>query len=208
MTILFILDAGEKSCFYLLSLDNAEKKLLRVGPNIMTQNRSLGETYSQESNKFAFTDFFKKNYNLNIDRTVILSEKTLEEFLFFMTEKIEINNPKAFTFHGECTGGALSLSQDFPKGRQLLDKASFKRFITYQEDSPNVFGIFARQEHILRLIKERLFSSLNPIVLSKRFNEFKEIVETDLSLKDVAKILGLYRETRGKKIQRDLLRQG
>lgn len=206
MTILFILSAQDNSCFYVYTIDG-KKHLLRVGPSYRIGDDTLGNIYYRLSNVYDIKMIIEENFSLKIDRIVVLPVNQLRKFLFATNRTISVRNPKAFTFHRvqENFPPSLLEMEKFPKGSLVLDENSFLRFITYQEDLPGVYGIFERQEHILRLIKEELFDSLNPIKLTKRFNEFKQVVDTDLSIKDVIQLASLYKDSKGRKTARDTL---
>lgn len=207
MNVLFILAADSQSCFYLLSLEK-EKTLLRLGPDRVIANRPLGERYVEFDGEMnGFCRWLAEQLDLTIDHHVVLTQAALCDFLFAKEPTIEVRNPQAFTYHGHVTGTADIIDQKnceeaFPKGPQSLDAAAFLRFITYQEDAPGVFGVFARQEHVLRLIKEALLTSANPVTITKHFRHFIRLVTTDLTLTDCLRLAKKYQETKGQKLRR------
>ncbi|EME8175625.1 LCP family protein [Enterococcus faecium] len=207
MNVLFILAADSQSCFYLLSLEK-EKTLLRLGPDRVIANQPLGERYVEFDGEMnGFCRWLAEQLDLTIDHHVVLTQAALCDFLFAKEPTIEVRNPQAFTYHGHVTGTADIIDQKnceeaFPKGPQSLDAAAFLRFITYQEDAPGVFGVFARQEHVLRLIKEQMLSSVNPTKILRKFNGLKKYIQTDLNISDLLKLFTAYQEGRGSKIKR------
>lgn len=208
MHVLFILGAGKDSCFYLLSLEKKEKTLLRLGPDQLVKGQELGLRYLDFSEDVAgFCHWLAEALNVAIDHYVLLTQASLREFLFAQKETIEVRNPKAFTYHGQVSESDekhdfQNCEEAFPKGPQSLDSAAFSRFIAYQEDAPGVFGVFARQEHVLRLIKEALLTSANPVTITKHFRHFIRLITTDLSLTDCLRLAGKYQETKGERIRR------
>lgn len=208
MNVLFILAADNQSCFYLLSLKKQEKTLLRLGPEQVLAGEKLGEVYATFGAKQKeFCHWLANALAGTIDHYVVLTEENLRAFLFAKQETIEVRNPQAFTYHGQAQETASNTDpknceEAFPKGPQSLDSAAFLRFITYQEDAPGVFGVFARQEHVLRLIKEALLTSANPVTITKHFRHFIRLVTTDLNLGDCLRLVGKYQETKGQKLRR------
>lgn len=208
MNVLFILAADNQSCFYLLSLKKQEKTLLRLGPEQVLAGQKLGEAYATFGAKQKeFCHWLANALAGTIDHYVVLTEENLRAFLFAKQETIEVRNPQAFTYHGQAQETASNTDpknceEAFPKGPQSLDSAAFLRFITYQEDAPGVFGVFARQEHVLRLIKEQMLSSVNPTKILRKFNELKKYIQTDLSISDLLKLFSSYQEGRGSKFKR------
>lgn len=208
MNVLFILAANNQSCFYLLSLKKQEKTLLRLGPEQVLAGQKLGEVYATFGAKQKeFCHWLANALAGTIDHYVVLTEENLRAFLFAKQETIEVRNPQAFTYHGQAQETASNndpknCEEAFPKGPQSLDSAAFLRFITYQEDAPGVFGVFARQEHVLRLIKEQMLSSVNPTKILRKFNELKKYIQTDLSISDLLKLFSSYQEGRGSKFKR------
>lgn len=201
MNVLFVLDAEMNSCFYLLSLDKTGKTLLRFGPEQKIADRILGDVYqSFADDSKGFCQWLQEALQVEIKHYVILTEDALCDFLFAKEDVVEVRNPKAFTFHGVTNGDNpwVKDRQDFPKGPQSLDFAAFLRFITYQEDAPGVFGIYNRQEHVMRLIKESLLSSFNPVSLTKTARHLLRLVNTDLGLTDCLRLVGKYQESKGK----------
>lgn len=201
MNVLFVLDAEMNSCFYLLSLDKTGKILLRFGPEQKIVNRVLGDVYKGfGDDSKGFCQWLQGALRVEIKHYVILTEDSLCDFLFAKEDVVEVRNPKAFSFHGVTNGDNpwIKDSQNFPKGPQSLDFATFLKFITYQEDEPGVYGIYNRQEHVMRLIKESLLSSFNPMVLTKTARHLLHLVNTDLGLTDCLRLVGKYQESKGK----------
>lgn len=205
MNLLFILADGQNSCFYLLSLINGNKRLLRVAPNQMLNQREVATIYNSTAR---LTDFRGQLENyisslqidapiFKIDRIVIVETEALRDFLFRDTEKITVQNPKDFTWHNQGEADVL-----FKRGKLLLNKNDFEQFISYQEDTPGNLGIFERQEHVLRLIKNQVIEKNNPVMITRRFKEFTKLVTSDLKLTDVMKLLTIYQVNKREKIVR------
>lgn len=64
---------------------------------------------------------------------------------------------------------------------------------------------FSRQEHVLRLVKNELTASKNPIVIQKKYKELRSHIQTNLTVGQVLKLLTIYVSSEQKKINKKTL---
>ncbi|MCB5953469.1 hypothetical protein [Enterococcus sp. CWB-B31] len=194
MNMLFIFEDGMATTFYLYLLKDGKKKLLRFSPEVQYQS---GETLSQKYRLLsttAFIDFFETAVQLKIENFVIADKERVLDFLFKNKQELVINNPATFTY--------TASDRYFEKGKQHVTKAALTDFISYQLDAPNQLGIFERQEHVLRLIKNELVGDKRITAIPKKFNELNKSVTTNMKLPTLLKFFKAYRETDKGKTQR------
>ncbi len=210
MNLLFVLEDGKDSCFYLFSLKDKEKKMLRISPRQQVGQHKLGDIYTAAADTTDFcrkierlpfmieNDFFNENHSpFRVNNFLVVQKKSLSEFLFSQNETVLVSNPTTFTWHNSSGPDVM-----FKKGKLTLSQIGFDHFISYQEDAPGVFGVFERQEHVLRLIKNRVAGGTSLVNIAKRFKELTKLVDTNMKLSDAMKIFVSYQDTKGKKILR------
>lgn len=194
MNVLFILEDGACTTFYLYLLKDRKKKLLRFAPEVRyPAGETLGQVYARLTLE-EFLSFFGTATQLSIDHFVVADKGQVIDFLFKSNHEQTINNPEPFTH--------LATGQRFEKGKQRVARQQLDQFISYQRDGDMQFGIFERQEHVLRLIKNELLSDKRLTALPKKFNELNKNVQTNMKLPTLLKFFKAYKETEKGKTQR------
>ncbi|MGL4697178.1 hypothetical protein [Enterococcus larvae] len=194
LTILFVIEDGFQTTFYLYLLQGGKKKLLRFSPDLfLTDGKSLAQKYMQLSID-DFLVLLKAMTHLEIKGYIIGAKEKIIDFLLKDKEQLSIDNPKAFVYEKEHTV--------FEQGKLMVDKKMLREFITYQLDADNALGIFERQEYALRLIRNELLSDKRLTAMPRKFSRLKKSIETNLKLSDLLKFFSAYKERGDERTQR------
>lgn len=194
LTVLFIIEDGLKTTFYLYVLNGSRKKLLRFSPELLlTDGASLAQKFMDlPIDKFLL--LFEAMTHLSIQNYVISNKKELVAFLLRDSERVLIENPQAFTYEAE--------NYRFDQGEIAVDQGQMEAFISYQLDNGNPEGIYERQEYVLRLIRNDLLRDKRITAIPKRFNALKKRIRTNLGVSDLLKFFRAYKERGYNKTQR------
>lgn len=194
LTILFIIEDGLKTTFYLYILREGKKRLIRFSPNLLfTDGESLAQKFITLSMDELLT-LFGTLTQLTIKNYVVGNKKEIVGFLLRNESSILISNPQAFTYEAEDI--------IFNQGKVRADQRLLEAFISYQVDEGNAQGIYERQEHVLRLLKNDLLRDKRITAMPKRFNQLKKLIRTNIGVSDLLKFFKAYKERGQEKTQR------
>ncbi|WYJ91675.1 hypothetical protein A5888_003443 [Enterococcus sp. 9E7_DIV0242] len=194
LTILFIIEDGLKTTFYLYVLREGKKRLIRFSPDLLLAD---GESMAQKFITLSMEELlvlFEKLANLTIKNYVVGSKKEIVGFLLREEQSITINNSQAFVYEAE--------EITFKQGKMVADRRTLEAFISYQVDEGNAQGIYERQEHVLRLLKNDLLRDKRITAMPKRFNQLKKLIRTNIGVSDLLKFFKAYKERGQEKTQR------
>lgn len=193
MTMLFVIEDGGQTTFYVYVLQGGKKKLMRFAPDLLLTD---GERLAQKYDQLSITDFLvllKAMTGLEIKSYIIGTKEKIVDFLMKDNKKVTISNPATFVYGKETV---------FEQGKLTVDKKELVEFITYQLDKEQQQGIFERQEHVLRLIKNELLRDKRLTALPRKFNRLKQSIETNLGLSGMLKFFNAYRDRGEERTQR------
>lgn len=194
LTILFIIEDGLKTTFYLYVLREGKKRLIRFSPDLFLAD---GESMAQKFITLSMEELlvlFEKLTNLTIKNYVVGSKKEIVGFLLREEQSVTINNPQVFVYEAE--------EITFKQGKMVADRRTLEAFISYQVDEGNAQGIYERQEHVLRLLKNDLLRDKRITAMPKRFNQLKKLIQTNIGVSDLLKFFKAYKERGQEKTQR------
>lgn len=183
MESLLVIDDSQRSTFYYYCSTNEKNILIRLLPETTAKkNEHLGKQFSS-LNRLEFIEWFSSEFGLKVKTYIVITkEKLLKIIMEELSQNgvVTISNPYEFTQEGF----------DFKRGKQKVTLEELEIFFTCYPDSSEHFAIFSRQEHVLRLYKQKIQAKKNPILLVKKFNQLKKSVDTNLTLTGVTREVG------------------
>lgn len=194
LRMLFVIEDGLQTTFYLYLLQGGKKKLLRFSPNLQLPD---GESLAQKYMQLSITDFLRLLHGMTrveVKDYIIGTKEKIIDFLLKDRTSMTIENPQAFVYGAGKT--------TFSKGEITVDKKGLSEFMTYPSDESNPQGIFERQEHMLRLIRNELLREKRLTAIPRKFSRLKKSIETNVGLSDMLKFFSAYRERGNEQAQR------
>lgn len=174
METLFVIDNKLNSTFYYYSSEHDKNLLVHVLPETITETKiHLGEQFSL-LNRSDFIAWFSTEFDLPVKTYVVITKEELLKIVMeelAQNELVTISNPSEF----------VQENIRFKCGKQKVTFKELDVFLTYDPNVSEGSSIFVRQEHIVRLYKQKVQKIKNPVILVKKFNQLKSAVDTNLT---------------------------
>lgn len=182
MKVLFIFDDQKESTFYLYDLKDGKNQLLRFSPEILIREKTLGQLFVEHPIE-KFMAYFNVAFEITVEKYLVMKkseglaavkESGLDNAGFFQVE-----NPTSFT--------ALQNGRHYDSGTLFLTMTEVAAYISWQIDDDGTFGVFTRQEDVIRLMKKKL---LKPRLstITKNIGNVNSHIQTNLGIKDMLKL--------------------
>lgn len=182
MKVLFIFDDGKNSTFYLYDLVGSANQLVHFVPEIPLQTINLGELYAREPIE-KFVAHFSGAFGIDVKKYLVMEKTeglTLVKSSGLASDgKFHVINPTSFT---ACKNGKL-----YEKGDLALMPEEIDAYISWQIDEDGSFGVFTRQEDVIRLMRKKLVTPRLSMV-TKHAGKLNSYTKTNLNLKDLLKM--------------------
>ncbi|WP_270344614.1 hypothetical protein [Enterococcus thailandicus] len=200
MQILAVIDNDEKSTFFVACLDKKSFEVERILPMYTMNDKTISQIYKENSME-DFIAILNGKINYRIENFIVISINVLIDVLFSLKSTVIISNKKNFIHIDESSGKKAV----FPKGKMELNKCEIYKYLEFIPEELDYDAFFSRQEHVLRLVKNELTASKNPIVIQKKYKELRSHIQTNLTVGQVLKLLTIYVSSEQKKINKKTL---
>lgn len=193
MGTLLIIDDNQNSTFYYYCSTGKKYILMRFLPETVTENKVYLSEQFTLLDKSEFMLWFAKEFNLPVKNYIVVTKENLLKIIMEELSQngvITISNPSEFSQEGV----------DFKRGKQKVTFEELEIFFTCYPDSSERFTVFSRQEHVIRLYKQKILEKKNPISLVKKFNQLKKSIDTNLTFTGVTREVGELFKVGGKRL--------
>lgn len=182
MKALFIFDDGKNSTFYLYDLMNGVNRLIHFAPEIPLQTITLGELYTREPIE-KFIAHFAGAFSIEVKKYLVMEKAEglalVENSGLASDGKFHVTNPTSFT--------ACKNQKRYEEGDLALAPEEIDAYISWQIDDDGSFGVFTRQEDVIRLMRRKLVTPRLSMV-TKHAGKVSNYTKTNLNLKDLLKM--------------------
>lgn len=186
MKALFIFEDGKNSTFYFYDLTDGKNRLIHFVPEIRLQKMSLGELFVREPIE-KFVQYFAAAFTIEVRKYLVLSKAEGVDLVkstgLNADGKFHVYNPNTFT--------AYKNQKHYEKGDLSLAPEEIDAYISWQIDEDGSFGVFTRQEDVIRLMKKKLMKPRLSTV-TKNFGTVNTYTKTNLGMRDLLKLAGGY----------------
>lgn len=194
MNVLFIIEDGERSTFFLANIVTEQKiKLSRIAPTYQMQGSSLVSFFLTDSRDVflkRFSECFKE-----VSVYLVVNQEVILQACFYKRTTCCLSNYASFT----------RMIQDSPfmyeKGSLNLDRVHLREFFKFVEEK-NMARVFDRQEQVIKVLKTNLFNGKTTWEIGQVVRTFYSEVETNLTLKKGVELFFSYQKKWEKKIER------